>query len=132
MKALLEFWSTLSLPIPLLPLVFSGILLTAGCSGTPLSLLTGGGPNVAANTQVGKTNNQTIGTSSVTEQKLVRPQARKIEQTADNNKVKADNVHTVVVNEIPAWVVLLLVLGWLLPSPGEISRKITNAFRKKL
>lgn len=132
MKTLLKSWSTLSSPTLLLPLAFSGTLLMAGCSGTPLSLLTGGGPNVAANTQVGKTNNQTIGTSSVTEQKLVRPQARKIEQTADNNKVKADEVKTVVVNEVPPWVILLLVLGWLLPSPSEISRKITNAFRKKL
>lgn len=128
----MKFWSTLSSPTPLLLLVFSGTLLTAGCSGTPLSLLTGGGPNVAANTQAGKTNSQTIGTSSVTEQKLVRPQARKIQQTADNNKVKADNVQTVVVNEIPVWVVLLLILGWLLPSPNEIGRSVINAFRKKL
>jgi hypothetical protein len=131
-KTLLKSWYTLSSPTLLLLLVFSGILLMAGCSGTPLSLLTGGGPNVAANTQAGKTNSQTIGTSSVTEQKLVRPQARKIQQTADNNKVKADNVQTVVVNEIPVWVVLLLILGWLLPSPNEIGRSVINAFRKKL
>lgn len=111
-------------------LVFSGTLLMAGCSNlNPLGVLTGGGPNVAANTQAGKTNSQTIGTSTVTEQKLVRPQAQKITQSSDNNKVRADSVETVVVNEIPAWVVLLLILGWLLPSPNEIGRIIRNAFK---
>jgi len=115
--------------VPLL-LVFSGMLLMAGCSGSPLSLLTGGGPNVAANTQAGKTNTQTIGTSTATgDQKIVRPQARDIQQNQNNNRVQAEKVETVVVNEIPAWVVLLLILGWLLPSPGEIVRTIRNAFK---
>lgn len=133
MKALLNFLSGLSLRTLLLPLAFSGLLLTAGCSGTQaLKLLTGGGPNIAANTQAGKTNSQTIGTSSVTEQKLVRPQAKTINQTSDKNKVRADSVKTVVVNEVPTWIILLLVLGWLLPSPNEIGRTIKNAFRKKL
>lgn len=114
-------------------LVLIGSVSLTGCSGTQaLKLLTGGGPNVAANTQAGKTNSQTIGTSTVTEQKLVRPKARTINQTSDTSRVKADSVETVVLNEVPMWVLLLLVLGWLLPSPGEISRKITNAFRKKL
>lgn len=107
------------------------VSLLASCSN-PLSLLLGGGPNIAANTQAGKTNTQTIGTTTLTEQKLVRPQARKITQTADTAKVKADRVETVVVNEIPFWVLLLLVLGWLLPSPNEIVRMVKNAFRKKL
>ena len=114
-------------------LVLIGSVSLTGCSGTQaLKLLTGGGPSVLANTQAGKTNNQTIGTSTVTEQKLVRPQARTINQTSDTNRVRADSVKTVVVNEVPTWIILLLVLGWLLPSPGEISRKIKNAFRKKL
>jgi len=114
----------------LLPLAFSGILLMAGCSGSPLSLLTGGGPNVAANVQAGKTNSQTIGTTNVTEQKLVRPQARDIRQTADTNQVRSDNVETVVVNQVPMWVILLLILGWLLPSPGEIGRSIASIIKK--
>jgi len=93
--------------------------------------LTGGGPNVAANTQAGKTNNQTVGTTTITEQKLVRPKARDIKQTSDTNKVSADRVETVVVNEVPAWVILLLILGWLFPSPGEIARWIRSLFKKK-
>ena len=34
---------------------------------SPLNLLTGGGPNVAANVQAGETNTQTIGTTEVTD-----------------------------------------------------------------
>ena len=111
-------------------MAFSGMLLMAGCSGSPLSLLTGGGPNVAANVQAGKTNTQTIGTTTVTEQKLVRPQAKTINQTSDNNRVRAESVKTVVVNEVPTWVILLLILGWLFPSPGEIGRSIASIFKK--
>lgn len=108
----------------------SGILLMVGCSG-PLDLLTGGGPNIAANTQVGKTNTQTVGTTNNTDQTIVRPQARDIKQTSDTNKVSADKVETVVVNEVPVWVILLLILGWLLPSPGEIGRSIASIFKRK-
>ena len=35
------------------------IVTLTGCSGLPLGLLGGGGPNVAANTQIGKENRQT-------------------------------------------------------------------------
>jgi len=103
----------------------------AGCSGSPLSLLTGTpGVNTAANVQAGKTNSQTVGTTNVTEQKLVRPKARNIRQTADTNQVRSDSVETVVVNEVPMWVILLLILGWLFPSPGEIGRSIANIIKK--
>jgi len=103
----------------------------SSCGSNPLSLLTGGGPNVAANVQAGKTNSQTVGTTNVTEQKLVRPQARDIRQSNDTNKVQASEVDTVVVNEVPVWVILLLILGWLFPSPGEIGRSILSIFKKK-
>lgn len=126
--------SILSLHSLLLLLVLIGSLSLAGCSKGPFSLLTGGGPNVAANTQVGKTNNQTIGTSqNVAPSVSVRPKAnvRDINQPTNNNKVQADEVKTVVVNEVPFWVLILLVLGWLLPSPNEIGRGIYKLFRKK-
>ena len=105
----------------------------AACSGSPLSLLTGGGPNVAANVQAGKTNSQTIGTSSVTEQKIVRPQARTIQQSSDTNKVKTDSADNVVVNELPTWVwivaILLFIVGWVTDTPATIVRDLTK--RKK-
>ena len=121
---------SLSLPSVRLLLACLGIALMVGCS-SPLDLLTGGGVNTAANTQVGKTNTQTVGTTQNTDQTIVRPQARDIRQSSDTNKVAADNVETVVVNEVPAWVILLLILGWLLPSPGEMGRSLANILRRK-
>jgi len=123
---------SLSLRLVRLLLACLGILLMVGCSSlNPLGMLTGGGVNTAANTQAGKTNNQTVGTTNITEQKLVRPQARTIRQTADTNKVSSDRVETVVVNEVPAWVILLLILGWLFPSPNEIGRWIRSLFTRQ-
>ena len=98
---------------------------TASCSSGALSLLTGGGPNIAANVQAGKTNTQTLGTTNnIAPTVSVRPNARvdSIDQSNNTSRVSADNVETVVVNEVPVWVVLLLILGWLLPSPNEIGR----------
>ena len=91
------------------------ILLTFTLSGclNPLSFLGGGGgPNVAANVQAGAENNQTGA------------------QVGDI--IKADTVNTGVSpsgsvgsfsisnQDIPVWVILLLILGWILPSPREI------------
>ena len=107
---------------------------TASCSKSPLSLLTGGGPNVAANTQIGKTNTQTLGTTNnIAPTVSVRPNARvdNIDQSNTTSRVSADSVETVVVNEVPAWVILLLILGWLLPSPNEIGRWVRGIFKKK-
>lgn len=108
-------------------------MLLAGCGGGPLSFLTGGGPNVAANVQAGAENEQGVNTDVSTsfDQRVQRTQARDIRQESTTTRVKADEVTTVVVNEVPWWVILLAVLGWLLPSPGEIGRSIRNAFRRR-
>ena len=117
----------------LLPLLL-GLMLTASCSKGPLSLLTGGGPNVAANTQIGKTNNQTIGTTNnVAPSVSLRPNARvdTIDQSITDSKVSTDKVESVTFNETPPWIILLLILGWLLPSPNEIARWIASLFKRK-
>jgi len=108
--------------------------LLASCSGSgPLSLLTGGGPNVAANVQAGKTNNQTLGTSESTEQVIkVETLEGVVEQSNDENKVSTETVENININEIPAWVILLLILGWLLPSPSEIWRGFLSLIRTVL
>lgn len=116
-----------------LPLLLLASMLTVSCSKGPLSLLTGGGPNVAANVQAGKTNNQTIGTTNnVAPTVSLRPKSRvdRVDQSTTQTKVSSDEVHTVVINEVPAWVILLLILGWLLPSPQEISRGFLKLFRR--
>ena len=105
----------------------AAILLTTTLLGScsqlnPLSLLTGGGTNVAANTQVGKENNQTIGMVSNT-----RPQLR-VEAPVDT--VIQDTSSTKN-TEVDPLMLLLLILGWLAPSPGEISRSFMSLFKRK-
>ena len=110
-------------------ILLSGILLMVGCSN-PLDLLMGG-TNVAANTQVGKTNTQTIGTTKNLEQSIVRPQARSIKQSSDTNKVSADEVETVVVNEYPAWLIIAFAVALFLDSPIRMVQDLLGAFKRK-
>lgn len=91
-------------------------LLLGGCGGIP-AVLTGGGARVAANVQAGETNAQTLGQSDTSVQKIIRPQAREIHQSADRNKVQADQVQTVVVQEVPAWLILAFAVALFLDSP---------------
>lgn len=94
-----------------LPIVF----ILSGCLN-PMSLLGGGGgPNVAANVQAGKENNQSVidNSSDVSGETV----------TVDNSQVSsAGPIESVKVlnQDIPMWVIILLVLGWMLPSPREI------------
>jgi hypothetical protein len=128
MKRLSNYWSGLSSPTLLLLLA---LMLMAGCSGTPLSLLTGGGPNVAANTQLGETNQQVLGTSETTKVDVKDVQGT-VQVSNDNNEVSTDS-GSVIVNktEIDPLLLILLVLGWLLPSPQEIARGFINIFKRK-
>ena len=90
------------------------ILLLSGCLGSPLSLLGGGGPNVAANVQAGAENNQTgVQVGDITKAETV------YSGVAPSGSVGSLNVSN---QDIPAWVVLLLILGWILPSPQEMWR----------
>ena len=98
------------------------VLLLAGCGG-PLSFLTGGGPNLAANVQAGKENTQqVVGNQTSTEA------GRDIVQ--QDTPVIADTVEEVTIQQTPLWMMLLLILGWLLPSPNEISRSIRGLFKR--
>jgi len=113
-------------------LVVTTLIVIPSCGSLPFNPFTGGGPNVAANTQVGETNSQTVGTTEVSEQTISEFTAEDVRQSNDKNKVQAESVQTVVVNEVPSWVILLLLLGWLFPSPNEIGRWIRKTiFRTK-
>lgn len=93
--------------------------------------LGGGGPKVAANVQAGKTNAQVLGPARFSEQKLERAEARTIEQSAGETGVRAEAVQSVTVrNEAAAWVWLLLIAGWVLPSPAEIGRALVALVKK--
>ena len=88
-----------------------------------MGLLTGGGPNVAANVQAGKENTQqVVGNQNTTEA------GRDVVQ--QSSPVIADNIQEVTIQQTPLWMILLLILGWLLPSPNEIARAIRGLFKK--
>jgi hypothetical protein len=99
-------------------------LFLSGCSQIPSFLFGGGGgPNVAANVQAGKTNSQTVGTTNNSDQEVVvETLTGDLKQSNDTNKVNTDSVENININEIPPWVLILLVLGWLAPSPQEMGR----------
>lgn len=87
-------------------------------------MLTGGGPNVAANVQAGKENNQGINTSV---DKSVRPVLRPegpVETIVQDNSTTKNT-------EIDPLLLLLLIVGWLAPSPGEIGRGLIKLVRRK-
>ena len=89
------------------------ILLLSGCLN-PMSLLGGGGPNVAANVQAGAENNQTgVQVGDITKAETV------YSGVAPSGSVGSLNISN---QDIPVWVILLLILGWVLPSPQEIWR----------
>ena len=131
MQALSKFWSGLYSRLPLLLLVWIGLASLTACSGTPLSLLTGGGPNVAANTQVGENNNQTVGASE-TVTNDVKTETGDVVVSNDKSSGKTETGNVIVNNtNIDPILLLLLILGWLLPSPQEIIRSIVNLFRRR-
>jgi hypothetical protein len=104
-------------------LLLVALLALSGCGGGPLSLLTGGGPNVAANVQAGKENTQ----QAVAVQQKTEAGRDVIQQTSP---VVAENIQEVTIQQTPLWMLILLILGWLLPSPNEIARGIRGLFKK--
>jgi hypothetical protein len=115
--------------------VLCSSLLVAGCGG-PLSLLTGGGPNVAANVQAGAENRQAlISQENAAPSVSIRPNSRTgdIRQEQNTNRVNADEVQTVVVNEASIWLILLAVAGWMVAVAGwadNVGRGIASLRRK--
>ena len=99
------------------------VLLLTGCGASPLSLLTGGGPNVASNIQAGKENTQ----QAVANQTRTDAGRDVIQQSSP---VIADQIKEVNIQQTPIWMIVLLVLGWLLPSPNEIARWIRGLFTR--
>ncbi len=109
-------------------LVFTLTSLVAACGSLPMKLLTGGGPNVAANTQVAKVANQTLGSSVATgDQKIEKIEGHhnRVEQVqSQNNRVKTESVEKVVINETSPWIIVMLMIAWVLPTPQDIGNRI--------
>ena len=98
-------------------------LFLSGCGLSSLGLLTGGGggPTVNSNAQIGKENRQT-GLSFEEEITAGRDVVSKEIETGSVDSLKILNTN------IPPWVMLLLILGWLLPTPTEMGRGLLNFF----
>ena len=111
-----------TLMVKVLFLLLTITLLSSCSSLNPLGFLTSGGTNVAANTQLGKENNQTIGVVSNT-----RPQLR-VEAPVDT---VIQDTSTTKNTEVDPLMLLLLILGWLAPSPSEIGRSFIKLFNRK-
>ena len=101
-------------------------LFLSGCGlSTLLSLGGSGGPTVNSNAQVGKENKQAVVTY---EEETVTSAGRDVIQTEIIKEVETGKVENldIINTNIPPWVVLLLILGWLLPTPTEIARGFIN------
>lgn len=115
--------------------------LTACSGASPLSLLKG--RPVGVNAQIGKENDQVVGVkndyggNTVTITPAVskdhtpsgstksQSKPTKIEQVqSQESVVQSDEVQNVTVNEVPPWIILVAILGWLLPTPTQIGRGI--------
>lgn len=110
--------------------VFVVLMLTitlSACStsvGTILSALNpldNGGVN--ANVQAGKTNTQTVGTSSVDNRSLRVDVSGGEDGAQPRPEIKQDNSN-ITNQELPVWVwiggLLLLIVGWVTDTPGTI------------
>ena len=102
------------------------VLFLSGCGLSTLGLLGGSdGPTVNSNAQIGKENRQSVMSVEQTEEVSA---GRDIIQTEIIKEVETGSVESldIINTNIPPWVMLLLILGWLLPTPTEIGRGIMN------
>jgi hypothetical protein len=114
-------------------LVLTLLLSSCGLTGLPF-FSGGGGPTVNSNAQLGKENKQAVVTY---EEEETTSAGRDIITTEVLKEVEAGPVDTLKINNtnIPPWVLLVLLLGWVLPTPTQIGRAIYNLvsapFRRK-
>ena len=100
------------------------VLFLSGCGLSTLGLLGGSdGPTVNSNAQIGAENRQ-----SVMSVENTTSAGRDVIQTEIIKEVETGAVGSldIINTNIPPWVMLLLILGWLLPTPTEIGRGIMN------
>jgi len=90
-----------------------------------MSLGGSGGPTVNSNAQIGKENRQSVMSVEQTEEVSAGRDVIQTEIIKEVETGKVENLDIINTN-IPPWVVLLLILGWLLPTPTEIARGFIN------
>ena len=94
------------------------VLFLSSCGLSTLLPLGGsGGPTVNSNAQIGAENRQS---------------AVSIEETTSvgrdiiTKEIETGMVEKLNIQNIPPWVMILLLLGWLLPTPTEMGRGMLN------
>ena len=96
------------------------VLFLSGCGLSTLLPLGGsGGPTVNSNAQIGAENRQSVMSVENT------TSAGRDIVTKEVETGQVENLDITNTN-IPPWVMLLLILGWLLPTPTEIARGFMN------
>ena len=107
------------------------ILLLSSCGLTSLPFLGGGsGPTVNSNAQIGKENTQ-----QVVAQQTTQDAGRDI--VTETKEVEAKSIEDLTIKNtnIPVWVMVLLILGWLLPTPTQMGQGLytllTLPFKRK-
>jgi hypothetical protein len=88
-------------------------ILLSSCGSIPF--LSGGGPTVNSNALVGQNNTQQVVAQQTTQDagRDIITTEKQVE-TKDVEEIKINNTN------IPVWVILLLIIGWLLPTPTSI------------
>ena len=112
------------------------VLFLSGCGLSTLGLLGGSdGPTVNSNAQIGAENRQSVMSVEQTEEVTAGRDVIQTEVIKEVETGKVENLDIINTN-IPPWVMLLLILGWLLPTPTEIGRAMANfvlaLFRRKI
>lgn len=101
------------------------VLFVSSCSPTDIAkTLLGGGPNLAANGQIGGTNNQTIGATEITQPKVTVRSGSDSSPTVNQDNSETKNFK----NEW--WLIVAFALALMLDSPtrwpGQIWRALTG------
>ncbi len=101
------------------------LFFLSGCGLSALNPFSGGGPTVNSNAQIGAENRQAVMSVEQTEEVTA---GRDVVQTEIVKEVETGSVETLEIfnTNIPPWVIVLLILGWLLPTPTEMVRGFTN------
>lgn len=99
------------------------ILSLSSCGLTSLPFFSGGGgPQVNSNAQIGRENTQQVVAQQTTQQA-----SRDI--VTETKEVEAQSIKDLTIKNtnIPVWVMMLLILGWLLPTPTQIGQALFTA-----
>ena len=98
-----------------LVLILLGVL--TACS--PLDLIKGaigGGPSLEVDTTIGDKEESVVG------------------NIGDSSEIEAESItggiNTTYVEDIPPWAIIIMLLGWMFPSPTEMYREIKSWFSR--